>query len=859
MILTRFVCVVALLGYLILLILVAKDVRRKEVRSFAMYLVAMLVWQVGATGVSFTTNAEVALFFYGVIFGLGSSVALFYAQFVRDFLGVRSKKWIIQFGYVWFVAAAVWTFSGGPYVIVGIYQSAESSLLVPTFGTLFYAVSLIAYSYFGYSAALLLGHHAKATSPAVRNRIKYLLTGLALVFLGSAANFTALKPYPVDIVCNAVNAFLIAYAILRYQLLDISVVLRKGLVYSLLTAIVALVYFLGVFLALNLFHVLMGYQIFLLSLVLAAVTAVAMQPLRDMLQAWLDKLFFREKYDAGRMLKRLSRTAASVLQLDKLTAMILDDVLSTMHISRGAFYIKDEKGGDYRLRAYKDSDPMPAGLSIIRPDSPIIAWLSNHQAALLSHALETDPSFIGLWTRERDDLKQVKAELFVPLVAAGNLIGVLMLGPKLSEQPYTSGEELTLDTLANQTAVAIANARLFSETLAEKERTATIVEQAFAGIILLDCDLKIVGLNPATEAIIDCTQAQVMGMPLRAVLGEGILDEKSSLRKAMATGERVAPREEVLNFADRRRDVLLGVAPLRDGYLLSLADITQLKEVDRLKSDIVANVSHEFRTPLAIIKAYAELLMDDQQGERAESRHEYLSIIDAETDRLASMVSGLLDLARLEAGRGAVIMAPTNLGEVVTEVVKMLQTQARLHNLVLNIDVSRDLPLLRANRELLVTIIRNLLGNAVKFSPDGGRVDVSVRQQGNSVIFKVADQGIGISEDDMPHLFEKFYRGAAAKAAGIRGTGLGLVLTKQAVEVHGGTISVVSQLGQGTCFTLILPADGVAPAPQGGLPAGEKRPRAARAQAAAAGAAAKTGVQPASSDPQRREPVAVEK
>jgi len=148
MILTRIVCVVALLGYLILLILVAKDVRRKEVRSFAMYLVAMLVWQVGATGVSFTSNAEVAHFFYGVIFGLGSSVALFYAQFVRDFLGVRSQKWIIQVGYVWFVTAAVWTFTGGPYIIEGIYQSGESPLLVPTFGTLFYVVSLIAYSYF---------------------------------------------------------------------------------------------------------------------------------------------------------------------------------------------------------------------------------------------------------------------------------------------------------------------------------------------------------------------------------------------------------------------------------------------------------------------------------------------------------------------------------------------------------------------------------------------------------------------------------------------------------------------------------------------------------------------------------------
>ena len=100
---------------------------------------------------------------------------------------------------------------------------------------------------------------------------------------------------------------------------------------------------------------------------------------------------------SGLMLKRLSRTAASVLQLDRLTEMILDDVIATMHVSRGAFFIKDEKGGDYRLRAYKGSDPAPEGLSIFRPDSPVISWLSGHQTSLSSHVLETDPSFIGLW------------------------------------------------------------------------------------------------------------------------------------------------------------------------------------------------------------------------------------------------------------------------------------------------------------------------------------------------------------------------------------------------------------------------------------------------------------------------------
>ena len=124
----------------------------------------------------------------------------------------------------------------------------------------------------------------------------------------------------------------------------------------------------------------------------------------------------------------------------------------------------------------------------------------------------------------------------------------------------------------------------------------------------------------------------------------------------------------------------------------------------------------------------------------------------------------------------------------------------------------------------MITLVRNLLGNAIKFSREGGRVDVVARQEENSVILQVADQGIGMSEDDIGHLFEKFYRGSTAKDAGIRGTGLGLVLTKQAVEAHGGTISVESRLGSGTCFTVSLPvANGAGPAQHGSGPAGEGR------------------------------------
>ena len=483
-----------------------------------------------------------------------------------------------------------------------------------------------------------------------RSRLRYLLAGLTAVFIGILSQLSPLlRAYPIDVIANVINAVLIAYAIFRYQLLSVTLVIRKGLLYSIPTIALSIAYFLTISLAINLLHVSLGGQVFLLSMLLAIAAALVAEPARNRLQGAVDRLFFRESYNTDAMLQRLSRTAATILDLDRLAQMILDDIQKTMHIRNGSFLIKQTPAGDYMVRAqtglhYKLEDHWK-----LSKDHPIVAWLIREQASLAAHEVDMNPEFKVLWTREREELSALNVALFVPLLIRNDLIGILCLGPKLSELPYADNEQLMLSTLANQTAVAIENASLFSETVAEKKRTSTIIEQAFAGIILLDSKLRITGLNPAAEAIIGLPAAQIVGQRLSDILGPGIAGDGSSLRQAMLTGQRVPPREETLACSDRPHDVLLGVAPLKDGFLLSLADITQIKEADRFKSDIVANVSHEFRTPLAIIKAYAELLMDEACADDVASRREFLSVIDSETTRLTGMVSDLLDLARLEA------------------------------------------------------------------------------------------------------------------------------------------------------------------------------------------------------------------
>jgi PAS domain S-box-containing protein len=365
--------------------------------------------------------------------------------------------------------------------------------------------------------------------------------------------------------------------------------------------------------------------------------------------------------------------------------------------------------------------------------------------------------------------------------------------------------------LATQAAIAIENARLYQEAIEEKRKTETILEETFNGIVVVDCGMRITAFNPGAGAITGYAPEDVLGKPLYEVFGPELWGDGSLFYQAMSTGERVAPQEAVISGRQRARDVLLGVTPLCDsvdktfGYLLSFADITHLKEVDRLKSNIVANVSHEFRAPLASIKAYTELLLDElDEGDRDVRRH-FLTVIEGEAGRLTALVTDFLDLSRLESGRFELRKRPLDLGKIVDRGLSLLGAQTRDKGMDTIVDVPPDLPALLADEELMGILVRNLLSNAIKFSHRGGEVEVKARAEGGQLVLSVSDQGIGIASEDMPHLFEKFYRVRSATESGIEGTGLGLALVKEAAEAHGGRIEVESQAGVGSRFTVILP------------------------------------------------------
>jgi hypothetical protein len=335
-------------------------------RIFAFYLLAMALWSTSAFLAS-SGLVVVLPWFKGMVASpITMMVSIFF--FVQTLFGLRRK----------------WARLTIPYGIIAIILALFTNLairsasLTPT-GELRYELNILTlaiivvvpgFSLVAVSVLDLLRGYKKTQDDNQRMRILYLLIGLSITILSSFINFTPWGKYPIDVVSNGVTAILIAYAILRYQLLDIRLVLRVGLIYSLMTALFGGIYFLILSLMLQVFHLLAGGELLIISILVGVLSAIALTPIRNKAQKWLDRLFYRTKYDAGIMLQKISEETTSLLDLEDLTSLILSGIINTLHVEHGAILIRSNRGNYYRVIAKTDSD---RNLALdFRGDHPIV-------------------------------------------------------------------------------------------------------------------------------------------------------------------------------------------------------------------------------------------------------------------------------------------------------------------------------------------------------------------------------------------------------------------------------------------------------------------------------------------------------
>jgi putative nucleotidyltransferase with HDIG domain len=423
-------------------------------RIFQIYLFAMFLWSISAF-MTLSGLVEVLVWFrIMTIAPILMTIAIFY--FVQTLFGLRRKWTIIVFAY------------GALLILLSLFTPAlikeatlEAGKLNYEFGPLLFFVAIPGYGLNFFNLAELAKGYSRTNDLNQRNRLRYLILALLITILATLVNFTEWGKYPIDIAANTITALLIAYVILRHQLLDIRVVVRLGLLYSITTAILGLIYFLAITLTLSIVEAYSGGRIFLLSVIVAILTAVVISPLRASAQSWIDRLFYRERYDGSLMLQRLSQATASLLDLEKIAKTVLSDLTETLHIGHTAIFIKQVADNSYHLLAEQGISKIPP--MAFNSDHPIVRWMVRENRILSRNVLDISPGFRAMWKKELDYLNDFPAELFIPLNTKGELIGFFIVGPKRSTQAYTPDDEVTLSTLANQMAVIFENARLYED------------------------------------------------------------------------------------------------------------------------------------------------------------------------------------------------------------------------------------------------------------------------------------------------------------------------------------------------------------------------------------------------------------
>jgi len=423
-------------------------------RWFSVYLIAMFGWSISAFLV--LSGIGNILFWFRMMTSWVIISLLGIFGFVQTVFSKR-REWTIYVILYSITIALLTTFTdqvvGSAALIGNILEYSFHPLMILFVGPGYFLML--------YSLVLLVRGTRQTDNLRQRERFHYLSLALIIITLGTALNFTPLGQYPIDIASNGLAAILIAYAILRYQLLEIRVVVRIGLFYSIATAIAGVLYFVIISQVLRLFESYTKTPIFIISALIALLTAIIFAPIYTKLQTWIDRVFYRERYNGALMLQRLSGTTATLLDLEKITDIIIDELSNTIHIEQIAFFIRRHNNEQYELFNQQGSI-LPLRMRL-HADNPVVKWLSTHREILTKHDFETLPIFRSLWGKEREVLEAFKASLYIPLIAKDSLVGILAIGESRSGRPYSKDEQAMLTTLANQTAVAIENARLYEE------------------------------------------------------------------------------------------------------------------------------------------------------------------------------------------------------------------------------------------------------------------------------------------------------------------------------------------------------------------------------------------------------------
>jgi len=496
----------------------------------------------------------------------------------------------------------------------------------------------------------------------------------------------------------------------------------------------------------------------------------------------------RREVDELRALLTVGHTLTSNLDLEAALKAVVDAARELTDAEESTLMLLDEEAGELYLRAE-----------------------SNLQSGIKTLRLKVEDSLAGAVVRsgkpqviDRNSLEKIKtaylvqALIYVPLYVQGKVIGVLGVDNRTRRGNFTDRDVKRLQALADYAAVALVNASLYGKVEEERHKLETIIQQVKEGITVVDFNGEVVLINEtAREAMGIEGKSNLHGKRYTDLCRDP--DITNAVKRSLASGEEY--RTEIQAEDGRTFDVR--VMRLKEiGVVLTLYDITHFKKLDQLKSNFVSAVSHDLRSPLTAALGYIELL--GRVGPLNSTQREFLQRARISLDNITEIINNLLDLGKIESGLDS-HNELVDVGNVIRYSIEGNRPLADAKNQSLTVSVEEDLPPVLGNAIRLRQALDNLITNAIKYTPEGGKIKVTAKSRDGQVIITVEDNGVGIPKSEQRYIFNKFYR--ASNVAGTHpGTGLGLSIVKSIVENHHGRIWVDSEEGKGTKFTIVLPA-----------------------------------------------------
>lgn len=498
-------------------------------------------------------------------------------------------------------------------------------------------------------------------------------------------------------------------------------------------------------------------------------------------------------------LLRISQALTAQLDLTTVLNLVIDVAVDLLAGTSGLIALFEEDGV-WRVRAAArlPRDIWPAF-------EPLLNVPLNSPRAQ-GQALREIANDIGLPLRHMSAL---------PLTFLSNTVGVIFVFRAAVNLGFSKEEQQLLGAFADQAAIAVSNARLYQSAVRERQQLAAIIEQSADGVMILDGRWRITTFNRAMEQLTGWSREESMGRPCAEVLAIKNSQGVNLCLVDCPLQRRPAPQNPLIEGwiegrDGRRRYVQSRYAPQRDqngrliGAIANVRDITEQKIEEEMQSTFFSVISHELKTPVSIIKGYAETLARPDAKWDAAVIRDGLNVIVEESDRLAHQIQDLLDASRLQAGGLRLEMSDFSLPALASQVIERFAPQAG-EEFSFELRFPEQMAAVHADYERVREVLENLVSNAIKYSPDGGTIRLFGRIEGDTAIVSVSDQGIGIAREEQQNLFRRFYRVDNRLRRTTQGAGLGLFLARAIVEAHGGRLWVESKPGNGSRFSFTLP------------------------------------------------------